>query len=212
MYRDLATLLAESCVGGLGIAIDLVAQRKVFPYSLQLAYYRAFLEALVKCGQLAKNLGEVAKLTFDVSTDNKYNAALLYKIMREGDPDLFEWLHPEISFVPWRESARVQVGDLLAFEAWKALDHTVGPVKRRRRSWDVLRATGRFETLSYSEEWFISLKDAIDSGNLGKQVNFSQRDYEQWLSTNKRHHDLSNQFLFLDWVKRRDEQQKIRKI
>jgi hypothetical protein len=207
MYRDLTGILAASNLGGLGIAIDITAQRKIFPYSLELAYYRAFLEGLNRCATMAKNVGEIAKLTFDISTENEFNAALLYKIMRDGDPELFEWLHPEISFVPWRESSRVQAGDLLAFEAWKALDHTVGAIKRKRKSWELLRATQRFETLSYSEDWFRDLKRDIESGNLGKKVNFTADDYKQWLSDRKRHHDLSNLFQFLDWTRRRDEQQ-----
>jgi hypothetical protein len=206
MYRDLTTILADSKVGGLGIAIDITAQRKIFPYSLELAYYRAFVDALSKCTELGKNLGEVVKLTFDIGTENKFNAAYLYKTMRDGDPELFEWLHPEISFIPWRKSPRVQMGDLLAYEAWKALDHTVGPVKRKRGSWEALRATGRFETLSYSEEWFTDLRRHIESGELGEKVGFNQGDYEQWLRDNNIHHDLSNIFRFIDWIRRRDEQ------
>jgi len=207
LYRDLATLLAESKVGGIGIAIDLVAQRKIFPHSLQLAYYKAFLDCLERVTELAKNLREVAKLTFDISTENEYNAALLYKTMRDGDSELLEWLHPEISFVPWRESPRVQAADLLAYEAMKALDHTVGPVKRRRASWDALRATQRFETYSYSEQWFIDLKANIDSGSLKRKVNFDQGDYVRWLKERNRHHDLTNLFLFIDWIRKRDDKE-----
>jgi len=206
MFRDLTTLLAESKVGGIAIAIDLIAQQKVFPGSLELAYYRAFLECLTITAECAKNVGEVAELTLAVSTENEYNAGLLYKTMRDGDPELLEWLHPSISFVPWRESSRVQTGDLLAYEAWKALDHTVGKVKRTRKSWEVLRATGRFETYSYSEQWFEDLKKHIDSGQLGKKVGFSERDYMAWLSRN-RQHNVSNLITFLDWIRRRDEQQ-----
>src|SRR5215831_12438791 len=121
MYRDLVTILAESKVGGIAIAIDIVAQLKVFPYSLELAYYRAFLECLERVGQLAENLGEVAKLTFDISDENEYNAALLYKSVRDGNPQLLRWFHPEISFDSWRGSPRLQVADLLAYEGWKAL-------------------------------------------------------------------------------------------
>ena len=140
MYRDLTTLLAESKVGGVGIAIDLRAQIGTFSRgSLELTYYRAFLECMTRTAQCAENLGEVAELTFDIGSENEYNAALLYKTMRDGDRQMLEWLHPKISFIPWRESARVQTADLLAYEAWKALDHTVGEVKRRRKSWEALR-------------------------------------------------------------------------
>ena len=205
MYRDLTTLLVQSKLEGVAIAIDLVAQLKAFPYSVELAYYRAFLECLQRVGRLAVDLGEVAKLTFDISSENEYNAGLLYKIVRDGDPELFQWLHPEISFIPWRESARVQTGDLLAYEAWKALDHSVGHAKRRRKSWDALRETGRFETYSYSAGWFADLKKDIDSGTLERKVNFTKADYHQWLRDKKRHHNMSNLIQFLDSTRRRDE-------
>ena len=205
MYRDLTGILAASKVGGLGIAIDLTAQRKVFPYSPDLAYYKAFVECMSRLSELGQNLGDVAKLTFDISTENEFNAALLYKVMRDGDPVFLQWLHPEISFIPARDSPRIQTADLLAFEAWKALDHTVGPVKRKRRSWDLLRATGRFETLSYGEAWFTDLKAHIDSRDLERRVKFNQGDYEQWLRDKRRHHDRSNLFKFIDWTRKRDE-------
>jgi hypothetical protein len=205
MYRDLTNLLAESKVGGIAIAIDLVAQQKVFPGSLELAYYRAFLECLTSTAVCAKNMGEVAELTFDISTQNEYNAGLLYKTMRDDDPDLLEWLHPKISFVPAKESPRVQVGDLLAYEAWKVLDHTVGEVKRKRKSWEVLRATGRFETISYSEQWFEDLKRHIESGQLGKKVGFNEKDYMLWLQERNRQHNLTNMFTFLGWIAKRDK-------
>jgi hypothetical protein len=211
-YRDLTGILAASELAGIGIAIDLIAQHKIFPGSLELAYYRAFLECLTGVATFAKNIGEVAKLTFDISTENEYNAGLLYKTMREGDPDLLKWLHPEISFVPWRDCTRVQVADLLAYEAWKALDHTVGQVKRRRCSWELLRNTGRFETLSYSEDWFRDLKRHIESGELGAKVGFCEMDYVRWLAQHHRQHNLTNLFTFMDWIRRRDEQQAVRKL
>jgi hypothetical protein len=129
MYRDLTGILASSLLGGIGIAIDLAAQKQIIPGALPLAYYRAFLECVERAANVAENLGEVAELTFDISTENEYNARLLYAWARNGDARFRKWLAPEISFVPWRESPRVQTADLLAFEAWKALDHTVGPVK-----------------------------------------------------------------------------------
>jgi hypothetical protein len=175
LYRDLTTMLVESELGGIGIAIDLLAQRKIFPYSLDLAYHRAFLEVLERVRSLAAFCGEIATFTFDVSTENEYNAGLLYAITRENEPEMFEHLHAEISFVPARECPRVQVGDLMAFEAMKALDHTVGPIKRKRKSWEVLRATERFETLSYGIDWFIDLQRHL--GELETKVGFNKQDY-----------------------------------
>jgi len=78
--------------------------------------------------------------------------------------------------VSWRKSPRVQTADLLAFETWKALDHTVGPVKRTRKSWELLRTTQRFETYSYSEDWFRDLRTRLSSGELEKIVGFNEAE------------------------------------
>jgi len=200
MYRDLTGILASSLLGGIGIAIDLTAQKKIIPGALPLAYYRAFLECIERVAYVAENLGEIAELTFDIGTENEYNAGLLYSWVRNGDARFCKWLAPKILFVPWRESPRVQTADLLAFEAWKALDHTVGPVKRTRKSWELLRATQRFETFSYSEEWFRDLKAHLNSGELEKIVGFDESDYKGWLKTTGRQHSISNLFHFLGWI------------
>ncbi|HEY6766756.1 MAG TPA: hypothetical protein VI386_18495 [Candidatus Sulfotelmatobacter sp.] len=200
MYRDLTGILASSLLGGIGIAIDLTAQKQIIPGALPLAYYRALLECVERAANVAENLGEIAELTFDISTENEYNARLLYAWARNGDTRFRQWLTPEISFVPWRDSPRVQTADLLAFEAWKALDHTVGPVKRTRKSWELLRATQRFETFSYSADWFRDLKAHINSGELEKIVGFNEADYKGWLKTTGRQHSVSNLVHFLDWI------------
>jgi hypothetical protein len=204
MYRDLTGILAASKLGGIGIAIDLRAQKKILPGALPLAYYRTLLECVERVANVAQNLGETAELTFDISAENEHNAGLLYSWARNGDERFRKWLHSKISFVPWRESPRVQIADLLAFEAWKALDHTVGPVKRKRKSWELLRATQRFETYSYSEDWFYDLKAHIDSGELGEIVGFRESDYLSWLKKSGRKHSITSLFDFLDWIGRSD--------
>jgi hypothetical protein len=197
MYRDLVGILAASPLGGIGVAIDLTAKKSVFPNSVLQDYYRAFQECISRAANVAEHLGEVVELTFDVSTENEYNARILYSFMRDSDVRLARWLSPKICFAPWRGSARVQTADLLAYEAWKALDHTVGETKRTRGSWETLRATRRFETLSYSTDWFRDLKRHIDSGELEKIVGFKQQDYTDWLKASGRTHSTSNLIHFL---------------
>src|SRR5207244_6732754 len=63
LYRDLVTLLVEGEVGGLGISIDLVAQKKIFPHSLELAYYKAFVDVLDRTKSFVARHGEIAKFT-----------------------------------------------------------------------------------------------------------------------------------------------------
>lgn len=88
MYRDLAGILASSLLGGIGIAIDLAAQKQIIPGALPLAYYRALLECVERVANVAENSGEIADLTFDISTENEYNARLLYAWARNGDTRL----------------------------------------------------------------------------------------------------------------------------
>ena len=207
MYRDLVGILADSGMGGVAIAIDISAQFQIFPDSAEISYYRAFVEVLQRTADLAERLGHIAKLTFDISTENEFNAGYLYNVMREGDQRFRDWLYPEISFVSAKYSARVQTGDLLAYEGWKALDHTVGPVKRTRKSWEALRSTGRFETYSYSTEWFADLRKHIESGRLTQRVEFTPKDYGEWLQKSGRQHNITNMFTFMDRMRIRDERE-----
>jgi hypothetical protein len=197
LYRDLVGIPASSPLGGIGVAIDITARKEVFPSSIAPDYYRAFQECLTKVANVGMNLNEVVEVSFDISAENEYNTGLLYSFMRGTDASISKWLHPKISFVPWKESPRVQTVDLLAFEAWKTLDHTVGPVKRKRRSWEALRGTKRFETFSYSIDWFRDLKKHIDSGQLEKIVGFNESDYMGWLRSSGRKHSTSNLIHFL---------------
>ncbi|MGO9776119.1 MAG: hypothetical protein ACLPM3_05980 [Terracidiphilus sp.] len=207
MYRDLVSILANSGIGGIAIAIDISAQFQTFPDSAALSYYRAFVEVLQRTAALAERVGHIAKLTCDISSQNEFNAGYLYNVMREGDAKFRDWLYPEISFVSAKYSARVQTGDLLAYEGWKALDHTVGPVKRARKSWEALRSSG-FETFSYSKEWFADLRKHIESGDLTQRVGFTPQDYGNWLKETGRQHNITNMFTFMDRMRVRDEQGK----
>src|SRR5437016_11406838 len=57
LYKDLAQLLAGSGLAGWGFAIDLAAQRKVFPEAPDISYYKAFVEvldAMTKCAAYNK--------------------------------------------------------------------------------------------------------------------------------------------------------------
>ena len=56
MYRDLTSILVASKVGGIGIAIDLPAQKKIIPGGLPLAYYRAFLECIERAANVSREL------------------------------------------------------------------------------------------------------------------------------------------------------------
>lgn len=192
MYRDLIGILASSRLEGVGFAVDLIARKRYFPDAPPIPYYRALLDCLELAAGVAVRAEEVCEITYDISAENKANAAQLYGSLREGEEKLHKWLHPKLYFARCRESARLQAADLLAFEAWKALDHEVGPIKRKRGSWDLLRATGRFATIAYTEEWFKDLRAHYDSGELQRISGVNEGDYRAWLLKRRRQHNMSN--------------------
>jgi len=203
LYRDLTVLVAESHLHGFGIAINLIALHRVFPDAEDLAYYRAFLRVMEVMKDTAKKNAEIAEFTFDMRMDNEHNAGLLYGSTRENEPEWAPHLADKISFEFARKNPRIQVADLLAREAMKALDNQVGPVKRDvRKSWKALRETGRFEVEAYSDDWFNDLKRQY--ADLERKVGFCKQDYVNWLAERNRHHNVTNMFLFVDWFSKRN--------
>lgn len=71
-----------------------------------------------------------------------------------------------------------------------------------RKSWKALHDTGRFRADVFSEEWFTDLKKQYPQleGNVG----FSHADYSKWLAERKRQHNVTNMFLFVREMAKRD--------
>jgi hypothetical protein len=204
LYRDLAILIASSGLSGFGQAIDLAAKNKVFPKSEDIAYYTAFQRVVMAMQRFSSSAGEIAELTFDMRMESDHNAGLLYGLLRENEPEWAPHLASKISFEFAKEKPRLQVADLLAREAMKALDNHVGPVKRNiRGSWQALRETGRFEVDSFSTEWFEDLKRKLPEFAL--QLGMEKSDYVGWLRKKNRQHNISNMYHFVNWTTRRDK-------
>lgn len=200
LYRDLTTILAESLVCGIGISIDLIAARRVFPNPdiEEISYYRAFTRVIEAMKDVARENGKIAEVTFDMRLDTEHNAGLLYGLSRENQPEWTPHLAEKISFISSKKEPRIQVADLLAFESMKDVDNVVGPKKRDpRKSWIALAKTRRFKMERYSDAWFEGLK--IDYAELEKRVGFTGEDYKNWLQKRGRQHNMTNVMLFFDW-------------
>lgn len=203
LYRDLAITLADSHVGGYGYAIDLMAHRRAFPGALHIYYYRAFLGVVQQMKDIARNNEEIAEFTFDRRLESEHNAGLLYRHARTNEPEWTPYLAETISFSFYRSETGIQIADLFAREAMKALDNQIGPVKRKiRKSWAALRETKRFEVEAYSDDWFNGLKKHY--GELQEKVGFRQEDYVNWLTERNRQPNITNLIHFLDWIAKRD--------
>ncbi len=204
LYRDLTILLANSGLAGYGQAIDLMAKNTVFPESEDLAYYTAFQRVIIAMKNFAYHAGDIAELTFDMQLESQHHAGFLYGSLRENEPDWTPYLASKISFEFAQHNPRIQVADLLAREAMKALDNVVGPVKREiRKSWQTLRETGRFVVEAFSTEWFEDMKRKLPE--LEQKMGMNRDMYIEWLRQRKRQHNVSNMFHFVDWTARRDK-------
>jgi hypothetical protein len=72
----------------------------------------------------------------------------------------------------------------------KGIDHAVGPIMRKRRSWEALAKTDRFHTIGYGIEWFEDIRQNMPK--LEELSGFNQQDYTQWLIERNRQHSISN--------------------
>jgi hypothetical protein len=203
-YREFTTLLADSGLGGYGIALDLMARHEVFPdIPPTQDYYKCFLELIERMRNFADYNGETAKFTFDMRPEGPYNSGVLYSIARNSK-DWKPYLDSEIGFAVARDNPRVQVADLFAREVMKALDNRIGPVKRvPRKSWLCLSDTKRFHMEVYTREWFLDLKKNLPK--LEMETGMSMLAYAQWLKDTKRKIDnISNRFAYMKHVIERD--------
>lgn len=211
LYKDMVTLIAESHLHGFGLAIDLMASSSIFPNSGELAYYRAFIEVLKEMKNCAKANQTIAEFTFDMRMDTDHNAGLLYGTAKEHELDWSPYLAEKVTFEFARKNPRVRVADLVAREVMKALDNDIGPVKRPiRKSWKALRDTGRFRADAFGEEWFRDLKKNYPK--LEESVGFTHQDYVNWVKARNCQHNITNMFLFVKDIAKRDAEAGIQKL
>jgi len=186
LYKASTVLLVNSDIGGFASAYDLAAQREAFPPPHgPPVYYQPFMDVVQAMGNFALNRDDQVEFIFDSRIESEHNAGLIYAHMRESSPEWKQRFASKISFETSRDNPRVQMADLFAREAMKALDNEIGPVKRTiRKSWEALRETRRFVVYSYSRQYFADLKRDIP--NLEETLGFDASDYEAWLQRNKR--------------------------
>lgn len=199
LYKHSTILVANSEIGGFASAYDLAAQREAFPppYGPPV-YYQPFMDVLQAMGNFALHRDDEVELIFDSRIESEHNAGLIYAHMRESNPEWKKRFASKIAFETSSDTPRIQMADLFAREAMKALDNEIGPVKRKiRKSWEVLRGTGRFIVYSFSHEYFAGIKRDIP--NLEEELGFNADDFARWLQKNKRQWSVTSYFEFLTW-------------
>jgi hypothetical protein len=189
-------IVFKQVLSGYAVATNLVAERAYYP-DVPMIYLRELQGVVDAMRWWAHQHGEIAECCFDNRVESDFNAALLYANAREIDPSWKPYLSPKISFESSQGNPRIQVADLFAREAMKNLDNRIGPIKRDpRKSWVVLRDTGRFAMEELDEAYFAAEKQEWDSRLNVDNARFSQ--YADWLRNTRRQHSLSNVIWFVN--------------
>jgi Protein of unknown function (DUF3800) len=200
LYRDLAIMLANSGLCGYGLAVDLAAQREVFPHAPDIAFYKGFTMVLATLADFARVLNEKIKFSFDSREESEHNTGMLYGMYRNKDENKGH-LFPEISFLCSRDHPRIQIADLMARETMKDADNHFGPVRRpRRKSLLALVETQMFHVESISIDWFRGLRSEMP--RLQEITGVTEESYRAWLGEHKLEHNLTNLFRFGDYNKK----------
>lgn len=207
LYCDLATILAKSGLGGWGLAINLIAQRRTFPDAPDIfSYYKGFTEVLSAMKNCAAKNNEVVKFTFDMRKESDHNAGLLYAMFRMM-PEYERRTFSEISFVSSVDHPRVQIADLFARETMKVLDNQIGPIKREpRKSWIALCDTGRFHVRALMDDWFEDLKREMP--RLEAETGMHRDKYLAWLERCGIPHSVTNMYRYIQWLEEQDKRKK----
>ncbi len=199
LYKENTILLADSGVSGFASNVDLQAQEKYLgPLAIKPAdsYYKCFWDVIEMIQGIAGQAKEIAECTFDTRAETEYNAGFLYGQLRECYPQWAPRLASRISFECSEKNPRIQIADLWAREAMKALDNDIGPKKRTRRAWEKLRETQRFLAFSYSENWFRDF--SADFQNAQRRLGFSQDELTKWLREKRVQPNFANIIRFLN--------------
>lgn len=198
LYKDNTILLAEGGLLGFASNVDLQAQAKYLP-SLHIdsprTYYKCFWDVIEMVQSVAGQFNEVAECVFDSRAESEFNAGFLYGQLRENYPQWAPRLAEKITFDSSKKNPRIQMADLWAREAMKALDNDIGPVKRKRRSWQALSATQRFAAYSWSHDWFRDF--SADFENVKQRIGFSEDESMKWLREKRLEPNFANLIRFL---------------
>jgi hypothetical protein len=197
LYADLAGMLANSKIFGYSHSLDLTALQAVFGKGLlrDSPFYFCFTRVLVDCARYGylSLPQEAVRFTFDRRRESEYNTVRLYELARKmKDWKYRGFLADEISFAS-RTAVGIQVADLLAREAMKALDRHVGESRPIRESLMTVLRGRRFKFRMYGRDYLEGLQRNLDTLN----EPYTQADYHEWLRNGKLADNHSNRLKWL---------------
>ena len=166
-YKDLCTILCESELCGVAHSVCIEPFRQIFPDAISdMPFYLCFCESTYASMRLASMCIpiESIEVIFDRHPETEYNSGLLYDMCvhnqtwrKIGD------FADRVSFAT-RKTVGIQVSDLIAREAMKAMDNVMTRGGRPvRKSMQALLDTKRFDFQYWSPQMLVRLDAKLKS-------------------------------------------------
>jgi hypothetical protein len=197
LYADLANIIGNSSLYGLGIAISIKDYNELIASALdENPYYLCFVEVIVRLARKASFYfpPDRVEVIFDNNLEVDYNAGLLYsRLVRsvEEHREYMQLLQDKISFAS-RKELEIQAADLVAREAMKLVDNEIGPILYRypRMSARALAEKGRVRFIKLDRKWCERM--IADSTN----YQYPKAPYFEWLKQKGISNSLSNRMRY----------------
>jgi len=199
LHKDLAKILARANIIGLGIGIDILAYRDIFPdVPRYMCYYMCFVPLVLLFGTKASEIDpqQKSKFYFDQNPQTDSHSLKLYDHMINFPEVRFSSYFDEISIAD-RKQVGIQCADLFAREVMKDIDNRhLGGIKYNiRKSWKILFGTHSFVYLYRNREWLLSLKK--------KYENLNQPKLGEWLAKRKLANNIENRIKYVIHLRER---------
>ena len=200
LYEDLTILLSESGLTGVGVAFDVATFHRLFPQTLNdVGYYKAFMEVIKFYAKVAATCRpeERVKFVFEQRLETDYNAAALYRYLR----NLPEWRYHaalgEIGFSDKDGATELQAADLLARETMKIFKvlFSGGTIEKGRKSAIALAESGWFSYVGLGPESIEHWRDQVEQ--LERRTGLSRDQYADWKREHGCQDTLDNRLQFV---------------
>jgi len=153
---------------------------------------------------------EFTCVIFGCRMESQFNAGEIYAYLQESGLHWSDYLASKFEFESSRKNPRIQIADLFAREAMKNVDNDLSSVKRVRRSWEGLKATGRFRIEKFDEGYFNALGENREL--LDEILGIAEGEYQRWIEE-KRVPPCHTSFLkFLFWKRRQMSGEQIKRF
>ena len=214
LYKRVTTVLAESPLVGIAVALDLQATHACLPeVPGDIGYTKCFSDIVRCAGEMAQRFNAQypdeqvrVQFTFESRRETDGTGRAVYDALSSlPEPSDASVFSPRVAFEP-KGNVCLEMADLLAREAMKEFQRKLSASSRpQRRSFQALANASRDGTpkfiwvehdRAFCEQW----RKRVDS----VEGHEDRKDYAQWLEANGLSDGQANRARFYNWIEHRD--------